>query len=54
MNDFTQGVLEGLAYSRTLLKADKRSAVSAKIARRILDITEAAASDLEFRIRATA
>jgi len=37
MNDFTQGVLEGLAYSRTLLKADKRSAISAKIARRILE-----------------
>ena len=54
MNDFTQGVLEGLAYSRTLLKADKRSAVSAKIARRILEITEAAASDLEFRMRASA
>jgi hypothetical protein len=54
MNDFTQGVLEGLAYSRTLLKADKRSAVSAKIARRILEITETAASDLEFRMRATA
>lgn len=54
MNDFTQGVLEGLAYSRTLLKADKRSAISAKIARRILEITEAAASDLEFRMRATA
>jgi hypothetical protein len=54
MNDFTQGVLEGLAYSRTLLKADKRSAVSAKIARRILEITEAAGSDLEFRMRATA
>jgi hypothetical protein len=54
MNDFTQGVLEGLAYSRTLLKADERSAISAKIARRILEITEAAASDLEFRMRATA
>lgn len=54
MNDFTQGVLEGLAYSRTLLKADKRSAISAKIARRILEITEAAVSDLEFRMRATA
>jgi hypothetical protein len=54
LKDFTQGVLEGLAYSRTLLKAEKPSAASAKIARRILEITEAAASDLEFRMRATA
>jgi len=54
MDDYVKGVLEGLAYSRTLLKADKRSAVSAKIARRILEITEAAASDLDFRMRATA
>jgi len=54
MNDFTQGVLEGLAYSRTLLKADKRSAVSAKIARRILEIIEGNASDFEFRMKATA
>ena len=54
MDDHTAGVLEGLAYSRTLLKADKRSAVSAKIARRILEITEAAASDLEFRMKTAA
>lgn len=54
MNDHTAGVLEGLAYSRTLLKTEKAKRASAKIARRILEITEAAASDLEFRMRATA
>jgi hypothetical protein len=54
MDDYVKGVLEGLAYSRRLLKVEKRSAVSATIARRILEITEAAASDIEFRMRATA
>ena len=54
MNDFTQGVVEGLAYARTLLRAEKSTAASVKMGRRILEITEAAASDLEFRMRATA
>jgi hypothetical protein len=54
MNDHTAGVLEGLAYSRTLLKTENSKKASAKITRRILRITEGAASDLEFRMRATA
>ena len=54
MNDHTAGVLEGLAYSRTLLKTENSKKTSATIARRILEITQAAASDLEFRLRATA
>jgi hypothetical protein len=54
MNDHTAGVLEGLGYCLTLLKREKHSNASAKITRRILEVTEAAASDLEFRMRATA
>jgi hypothetical protein len=54
MDEHTAGVLEGLAYSRTLLKTETAKRASVRIARRILEITEAAASDLEFRMRATA
>jgi hypothetical protein len=54
LKDFTEGVLEGLAYCRLLLRTEDSKRVSAKIARRILQITEGAASDLEFRMGATA
>jgi hypothetical protein len=54
LKDFTEGVLEGLAYCRLLLKTEDSKRASAKIARGILQITEGAASDLEFRMGATA
>jgi hypothetical protein len=54
LKDFTQGVLEGLAYCRLLLRAEDSKRASAKIGRRIVQITEGAASDLEFRMGATA
>jgi hypothetical protein len=54
MDDFMQGSLEGLGYYLKLLKGEKHSNASAKITRRIREITEASASDLEFRMRAIA
>jgi len=53
MNDHTAGVLEGLGYSLRLLRREKHSAASKKIAERILEILECGASDFEFRMRAT-
>ena len=52
MNDHTKGVLEGLGYCLALVP--KRSKPSQRIAERIVEIVEATARDLEFRMRATA
>ena len=52
MNDHTQGVLEGLGYCLTLLP--KRARASQTISERIVEITQSAAQDLEFRMRAMA
>ncbi len=51
MRDYTEGVLEGLAYA---FRLTKRSKASGKISRRILDILEAQADDFENRSKATA
>jgi hypothetical protein len=52
LNDYTQGVLEGLAYARGLLRREKRSKASAKLAERILEIVDTDARDFEFRMQA--
>jgi hypothetical protein len=52
MNDHTTGVLEGLGYCLALVP--KRSKLSQRIAERIVEIVEATARDLEFRMRVTA
>jgi hypothetical protein len=54
LRDFTEGVLEGLAYSLTVVKREKRSKPSAKISRQILHILEAQAEDFENRSKAAA
>lgn len=55
MKDYSQGVLESLVYSLALLRREKRpNASAAKIAEEILEILEASAEDLEFRMSATA
>ena len=55
MRDFTEGVLEGLAYSRMVLRKEKHSRGCAKkINERILQILDAQAEDFKNRIKATA
>jgi hypothetical protein len=54
VRDFTEGVLEGLAYSLKTLKASTGSKAAATIRGRILEILEGNASDFEYRLRAVA
>jgi len=54
MDDHTAGVLEGLGFCLALSRKEKQRKTSRKIAEQIVEIVEAAASDLEFRMRATA
>jgi hypothetical protein len=51
MDDYVKGVLEGLGYCLTLSRKDKHGKASRIIRERII---ETAASDLEFRMTATA
>ena len=52
LRDFTEGVLEGLAYSRMVLRKGKQGRACAKISERILQILDAQAEDFEFRTKA--
>jgi len=54
MDDHTKGVLEGLGYCLTLSRKEKHAAASRIIRERIVEIVEAAASDVEFRVKASA
>jgi hypothetical protein len=54
LRDFTEGVLEGLAYSLMVMRRERGSKAPAKISQRILKILDAQAGDLENRIEATA
>jgi len=55
LRDFTEGVLEALAYSRMVVRREKHGKrACAKITRQIINILEAQASDFEFRIKTTA
>ena len=54
MDDFTKGALEGLGYCLTLSRKEKHGSASRIIRERIVEIVEATASDLEFRMKATA
>jgi hypothetical protein len=54
MDDHTKGVLEGLGYCLTLSHKERHGKISRIIRERIIEIVEATASDLEFRMKATA
>jgi hypothetical protein len=54
LRDFTEGVLEGLAYSRMVTRREKRVTACAKITRQILEILDAQGEDFKARSRATA
>jgi hypothetical protein len=54
MDNHTAGVLEGLGYCLTLSRKEKHGTVSRIIRERIVEIVEAAASDVEFRVKASA
>lgn len=54
MNDHTQGILEGLGYCLLLSRKEKHGTTSRIIRERIVEIVEAAASDVEFRASASA
>jgi len=54
LRDFTEGVLEGLAYSLMLLRKEKHGRAAAKISRQILRILESQAATFEGRSKATA
>jgi hypothetical protein len=54
LRDFTEGVLEGLAYSLTLMKGEKQAKEAAKISRQILRILESQAETFEVRSTAMA
>jgi hypothetical protein len=54
LRDFTEGVLEGLAYSLRVIRREKGGKASARIGRQILRILESQAADFEIRSKATA
>lgn len=54
MRDFTEGVLEGLAYSRRVLRKGNHGRARAVITDRILQILDAQAEDFEQRCKVTA
>lgn len=54
MREFTEGVLEGLAYSRIVMKNAKETKASERVGRQILRILEAQAGDFEARSESTA
>jgi hypothetical protein len=54
LREFTEGVLEGLAYSRMVLRNEKQGRGYAKITDRILKVLDASVEDFEERLKATA
>jgi hypothetical protein len=54
LRDYTEGVLEGLAWSLTVAKRESKTKTAGKISRQILRILEAQAEDFDSRIQVAA